>query len=90
MAVGPILLIWVFSRSDWSYLKTNPTEVYRSQSVGEDTGRRVLTIFENRGGAGVDFSKEEPEWNRSQFFTKRLVCSFFIINIADCFLQSMS
>ena len=25
-------------------------------------------IFENRSGAGVDFSKEEPEWSRSQFF----------------------
>jgi len=35
-------------------------EVYRNRSVGVDSGG-VLTIFENRSGAGVDFSKEEPE-----------------------------
>ena len=57
----------------------------------EQTTAGVLTIFENRSGAGVDFSEEEPEpeWSRSQFFNKRLVCLFLIIIIADCFLQSM-
>jgi len=47
-------------------------------------------IFENRSGAGVDFSKEGPEWSRSKFFNKRLVCLLLIISIiADCFSQSM-
>ena len=42
-----------------------------------------------QSGAGVGFSKEEPEWSRSQFFNERLVCLFLIIIVADCFLQSM-
>jgi len=38
--------------------------------VSEWTQAEVLTIFENRSGAGVDFLKEgtEPEWSWSQFF----------------------
>jgi len=36
------------------------TEVYRSQSVEVDSAG-VLTNFENRSGAGVDFFKERPE-----------------------------
>jgi len=57
--------------------------------VSEWTPAGVLTIFKNRSGAGVGFSKEwpEPEWSRSQFFNKRLVCLLLIIVIADCFLQ---
>ena len=37
--------------------------------MSEWTQARVLTIFENRSGAGVDFCKEEqePERSRSQF-----------------------
>ena len=57
--------------------------------MSESTPAGVLTIFENRSGAGVDFSKEEPEWNRSQFFNERLDCLFLFIIVADCFLQSM-
>ena len=65
------------------------SEVYKIRSVGVDSGG-VLTIFENKSGAGVDFFKEgsEPEWSRSQFFNKRLLCLLLIIIIADCFLQS--
>jgi len=45
----------------------------------------------SQSGAGVDFSKEEPEpeWSRSQLFNKRSVRLFIIIIIADCLLQSM-
>jgi len=59
--------------------------------MSEWTPPGVLTIFENRSGAGVDCFKEgpEPEWSRSQFFNKRLLCLLLIIIIADCFLQSM-
>jgi len=59
--------------------------------VSESTPAGVLTIFEKRSGAGVGFSKEgpEPEWSRSQFFNKGLVCLLLTIIIADCFLQSM-
>jgi len=53
--------------------------------VSEWTPAGVLTIFENRSGAGVDFFKE----GRSQFFNKRLLSLLLIIIIADCFLQSM-
>ena len=64
----------------------------------EWTPAGVLTIFENRRGAGVDFFKEgpEPEWIRSQFFNKRLLCLFtgqqmfglvFFIFIFWCFLM---
>ena len=54
--------------------------------MSEWTPAGVLTIFENRSGAGVGLSEEgpEPEWNRSHFFVKRLVCLFLIIIIADC------
>jgi len=59
--------------------------------VSEWNPARVFTIFENRSGAGVHFFKKgpEPEWNRSQFFNKRLLSLLLIIIIADCFLQSM-
>jgi len=40
----------------------------------------ALTIFENRSGAGVDFSKD-----RSHFVNIRLVCLLLIIIIAGCF-----
>ena len=53
--------------------------------VSESTPAGVLTIFENRSGAGVDFCNEEPEWSRSQFFNERLVFLFFIVIVADCF-----
>jgi len=62
---------------------------FTGAGVSEWTPDGVLTIFENRSGAGVDFSKEGSEWSRSQFFNKRLVCLLFIIIIADCFSQSM-
>jgi len=45
----------------------------------------VLTIFENRSGAGVDFLRK----GQSQFLNKGLLCSLLIIIIADVFLQSM-
>ena len=57
--------------------------------MSEWTPAGVLKIFENRSGAGVDFFKEGPEWSRSQFFNKRLLCLLLIIIIAGCFLQSM-
>jgi len=55
--------------------------------ASEWTPAGVLTIFENRSGAGVDFFKErlEPELSRSHFLNMRLVCLFLIIIIADCF-----
>ena len=55
--------------------------------MSEWTPAGVLTIFENRSGAGVDFSKEGR--SRSHFFNKRLLCLLLIIIIVDCFLQSM-
>jgi len=36
-----------------------------------------------------DLVQGRPEWIRSHFFNKRLVCLLLIIVIADCFLQSM-
>ena len=44
--------------------------------MSEETLAGVLSIFENRSGGGVDFSKKEPkpEWSQSQFFKMRLVC----------------
>ena len=59
--------------------------------MSEWTPAGVSTIFENRSGAGVGFSKKgsKPEWSRSQFFNIRLLYSLLIIIIADCFLQSM-
>jgi len=53
--------------------------------VWEWTPAGVLTIFENGSGAGVDFSKEGPEWSWSHFFNKRLVCLLLNNIIADCF-----
>ena len=53
--------------------------------MSEWTPAGVLTIFENRSAAGVNFFKEGPEWGRSQFFNKRLLCLLLIIIIADCF-----
>ena len=55
--------------------------------MSESIPAGVLTIFENRSGAGIDFFKEgpEPEWSRSQFLIKRLLCLLLIIIIADCF-----
>jgi len=43
--------------------------------VSESNPAGVLTIFENRSGARVDFSKEEPR--RSQFFNEMLVCLYY-------------
>jgi len=55
----------------------------------EWTPAGVLTIFENRSGAVVDFFKKGPEleWSRSQFFNKRLLCLLLIIINADCFFS---
>ena len=52
----------------------------------EWTAGGVLRIFENGSGARLDFFKEgpEPEWNRRQFFNKRLLCLLLIIISADC------
>jgi len=50
--------------------------------VSEWTPDGVLTIFENRSGAGVDFSKEGPE---PESVLMRLVCLLLIIIIADRF-----
>ena len=49
--------------------------------MSEWTPAGVLTIFENRRGAGVNFFKErsEPEWNRSQFFNKRLFVYYWLL-----------
>ena len=61
--------------------------------MSEWTPAGVLTNFENRSGAGVDFFMERPEleWSRSCFLNMRLVCILLIIIIAGCyFLQSMS
>jgi len=57
--------------------------------MSERTPAGVLTIYGNRSGARVDFFKEGPEWSRSQFFNKRLLCLLLIIIIADYFLQGM-
>ena len=54
--------------------------------MSEWTPARVLTNFENRSGAGVDFFKEGPEldWRRSHFLNMRLDCLLLIDIIAGC------
>jgi len=55
--------------------------------VSEWTPAGVSTVFENRSGAGFDFSRKGR--SRGQFYNKRLLCLLLIIIIADCFVQSM-
>jgi len=69
--------------------KFRKSEILLDTGVSEWTPGGVLTTFEIRSGAGVGFSKEGPEWSRSQFFNKRLVCLLLINIIADCFLLSI-
>ena len=53
--------------------------------MSEWTPAGVLTNFENKRGAGVDFFRERPEWSRSHFLNMRFVCLLLIIIIAVCF-----
>ena len=59
--------------------------------VSEWTPARVLTNFENRSGAGIDFFKEGPEWSRSRFLNMRLVCILLqVVFFAKYIIMSIS
>jgi len=83
------MCVWYSSRTELKHWYTTLYQGCTGAGVSEWTPAGVLTIFENRSGVGVDFSREGPEWSWSQFFNKRLVCLLLIFIIVDCFLQSM-
>jgi len=53
--------------------------------VSEWTPAEVLTNFENRSGAGVDFLGKGRSGAGVIFFNMRLICLFLIGIIAGCF-----
>jgi len=75
------MCVWYSSRTELKHWYTTLYQRCTGAGVSEWTPAGVLTIFENRSGVGVDFSKEGPEWSWSQFFNE---VSLFIIDFYYC------
>jgi len=50
-------------------------------------GQKMLVLAISRVGPELK-EGPDPEWSRSQFFNKRLLCLFLPIIITDCSLQA--